>query len=162
MSRQALPVDELLSYAARTAGSIQVQLHLRDTELEPGSVTVRLRAGRRTLDSDAELSAGDTGLMLRFTVTGDLGGRVWRMILRPSDDTAPMPLQARLLAAPGLPVALLPGPTPATEMSPPAPRSSAGSPSSPSTARRLARRLPEPVKRTIRRGRTMIAARSAS
>ncbi len=156
MSREALPVDELLSYAARTGDSVRVRLHLPETDLEPGGATMRLRSGRRTLEAAADLERGDTGIVLSFTVTGVRGARAWRLVLRPSGEAPPIPVEARLLAAPDQPVALLPGPAPATEMPPPAPRSS------PSAAHRLARQLPEPIKRPLRRGRAKLAARPGS
>lgn len=151
MSRKPLPVDELLSFAARTGDRIRVRLVLRDSDLEPGAATVRLRVGRRTLDAPADLERGEAGTMLTFTATGVRGARAWRLILRPSGEAQPIPLEARLLAAADQPVALLPGPTPATQMPPPAPRGST------SAAPRLARRLPERVKRPLRRGRAKLA-----
>lgn len=156
MSRKALPVDELLSYAVRSGDGIRVRLHLRGSDLAPGAATVRLRSGRRTLEAAATLERGDTGALLDLTATGVRGPRAWRLVLRPAGGGPPIPLEARLLAAPDRPVALLPGPAPATEMPPPAPRSS------PSTARRLGTRLPEPVKRPLRRARAKLAARSGS
>lgn len=156
MSPRAIPVDELLSYATRTGDSVRVQVHLRDSDIPAGDATIRLRSARRVLDADAHVVRGEKGILIMFTVAGDLGRRPWRLVLRHPAVDQPAPLEARLLAATGQPVALLPGPTPATEMPAPAPRSST------STAHQLVRRLPEPLKRPLRRGRSLLATRTRS
>lgn len=148
MKRQALAVDELLSFAVGTGDTIRVHLRLRDDTIAPGSAVVRLRAGRRTHDAPAKLVSDDLGTLLTCEAPRDLGRQPWQLVLRRPDEE-PRKLQARLLAAPGQPVALLAGPAPATEMSPPAPHRP------PSTLRRAARHLPEPVKRVLRRGRDL-------
>ena len=145
MTPVSLPVDELLSYAVRADGSVRVHLHLAEDDIDPGHATVLLRAGRRTLDAPAEVARGRTGTTVEFTVTTDPARRAWRMLLQPAGETDALTLQARLLVAEDQPVALLVGPVPETVMAPPAPRP-------PSTAaRKVARRLPEPVKGPLRR-----------
>ena len=156
MSPRALPVDELNSYASRTGGTVTVQVRLRGSDLPAAPATVRLRAGRRTHDLEAQVTREGADAEVRFTVAADLGRHAWQLVLRPPSVDQPVPIQARLLAAPDQPVALLPGPKPATEMPPPPPRSHD------SAARRVARRLPEPVKRPLRQARRMVASRGRS
>ena len=155
MSAAGLRVDELLSYAVRTDGSVRVHLSLPEADVPPGRVSVRLRAGRRTLDVPGEVTRSGTGAVLAFTVVLDAGRRAWRILLQPAEGDHAR-VEARLLVAPDQPVALLAGPEPETAMPPPQPRTPA------SPVRRLARRLPEPVKRPLRRAVRTLGSRPSA
>ena len=68
-------------------------------------------------------------------------------MIQAGTDAGFVPVETRLLAAPGAPVALLPGPAPSTRMRPPTPRATRPLPI------RLAERMPVPLRRLLRRAR---------
>ena len=147
-------VDERLSFAHRVGDEVAVRVRVPGDALGGGAVEVRLRAGRHRHLVTAVVDRDGDGAALTFRVPqSELRSRVWHLAIRPPAEDHFVRVEARLLARPGQPVALLPGPTPETRH--PAPR-----PRKPQPAhQRLARRLPVPVRDRLRRGRT--ALRSA-
>ena len=148
-------VDELVSFAHRVGEDVAVQLQLPAASLPPGTAEVRLRSGKRSFVVPAEVSsegAGEAGgARVTFTAPGSKVERgVWRLALQPSSEEGFARVQARLLVRPSQPVALLPGPVPATRMPAPEPRRPQ------SAAVRLAHQLPTPVQDALRRGRSAL------
>lgn len=154
MNDKPLQVDELLSFAHRVGDEVRVTLRLTDGNIEAGPARVRLVNDRRRFEVDGAVTSESDGTVLTFTAPQDkLRRAVWRVALRPANGERFQRAQARLLATPAQPVALLPGPTPATRMTPPAPRPKV------SVARRVAAQLPDPAQRVLRRGRAVVASR---
>ncbi|MCW2764294.1 MAG: hypothetical protein JWO11_253 [Nocardioides sp.] len=148
MTAGPLEVDEQLSWAQRVGDEIRVQLRLPGAGLEPGAADVRLTSGSRRIRLPAAVQAAEGAPVVTFSAPQvQLGSGVWSVAVRPSAGGQFLRARARLLAPPTQPVALLPGPAPETRMASPAPRAR------PSLARRLARRLPAPVRRALLRGR---------
>lgn len=154
MSGKALTVDERLSWARRTASEIEVVLRLPDADLAPGATQVRLGRGAETLRVDGEVRGDDGAAVVSFAVPRvSLDGAARRIRIQASADGRAVAVAARLLARPGQPVALLPGPAPTTRMPPPAPRSRATD---------AGRGRATPLRRALRRGRRVArAARQA-
>jgi capsular polysaccharide biosynthesis protein len=136
MSRNALPVDELLCWARRDGELIKVGLRLPGAELEPGAAEVLLVRRNDEHRVDAEISKRPEAVDLEFAVPQSmLGPHAWSLSLQAGPDDRIQRLEARLLGRPGQPVAVLPGPAPATKMPPPSPRRPRPSAPPPSTGR---------------------------
>jgi hypothetical protein len=127
MTVKRVSVDETRSLAYREDGRVHVVLQLPDNTVAPGDHAVRLRTGDRNLRVKGTVTASDGGVRLSFSVPAKrLGRRTWSVTVQPERPGPFLRVSARLLAHPRLPVALLPGPTPRTEMAPPVPRRSVG------------------------------------
>ena len=167
MRAESLAVDDQLSWARRRGEEVEVRLRLHGAELSDGPAEVVLRAGKRRLAVSGLVETAGDAAQLGFAVPrARLGRAAWRLTLKPaSGDT--VRVQARLLAPASQPVALLPGPVPATEMRPPAPkprprRGRGGAPrSGRATARRLPRALPRPVVAALRAARRRVRSVAA-
>lgn len=150
MSPNELSVDLTTSYAQRTGGTIRVVLGLDDSS--GAGPSLRLRSRKRV--ATAVIEPGSTPGTVEARVA-NLPPGVWRLSLGTEEGDA-VPLEARLVAVRKQPVALLPGPRPATKMAPPQPREVPVP--KPSTARRIASRtvdsalvlLPEQRRRPAR------------
>lgn len=128
-----VPVDVSASFAqrTRTGQDVRVVLSLSDLPDVPEPAVLRLRSGKRTVRAPLTQRVTAEGTVLEATVpAADLKPAVWALALRGGEGETRQvhPLEARLLTSRTQPVALLPGPTPATRIPPPAPRpaSSAG------------------------------------
>jgi hypothetical protein len=147
-----------LSWARRAGKDVEVRLLVLGP-VEPGTARVELTdGGHARLSARAQATPEGDGVALQFSVPqSSLGGSTWQLALSGASDTS-VPISARLLAAPQIPVALLPGPAPETLLRPPAPRrrEQAGS-----LASRWGRRLPAPARNVLRsvRDRGLAAAR---
>ena len=149
MSAAVLRVDETLSWARRSGAEVIIHLRLPDAGLEAGAAGVELVSTDGRLRSTADVTATDGAAEVRLKVPhSELRSSTWQVTVQLPSSTRFVPVEARLLAAPAIPVALLPGPPPSTRMRPPSPRSR------PSWARRLAERLPMPLQRVLRRARS--------
>lgn len=146
-----LPTDHLLSWARRDGGHIEVRVRLARAAPQRGQVVVELSDGTRSLLADGEVT--ESGRVVSFRVSGpDLGRSAWQLTVR-NEAGEPVGLRARLLAAPGQPVALLSGTPPDTRMRPPTRRQ-------PPTLvhrflRRVHGRLPAGARRTLVRVRDL-------
>jgi hypothetical protein len=148
MANRALKVDEQLSWALRHGDAVRVLVRIPGTSLPPSPVVVRLSNGRRDLEVPATAGTdADAGTLAFEVPQGELGRTAWRMAIQRSPGAPFIQVQARLLAVDGAPVALLPGPVPATRMPAPPVRP----PAPPSAARRVAAHLPAPARRALRR-----------
>jgi hypothetical protein len=148
VSAQALAVDEQLSWARSSGDAVSVHLRLPGTSLAAGGVRVQLVNAGMRLRSTAEVTLGDGAVEVVLDVPRlELGSSAWRVMIQARPDAEFVPVETRLLAAPGAPVALLPGPSPATRMHPPTPRVRRSWPV------RLAERLPVPLRRVLHRVR---------
>jgi hypothetical protein len=140
-------IDELLCFAHRTGDQVAVQLRLT-TAWEGDATVARLTANDRRIEVPAAVRHEGDHVDVTFTVPQHgLRRAAWRISLKTPDSGRFRPLQARLLARPDQPVALLLGPAPTTRMAPPPPRRHV------STVRRAAQRLPRPVKQLLRGAR---------
>ena len=148
MTDQVIVVDDELSWARRVGDDVDVRLRLPDAPLEPGTTDVELVTSSKRLRSVADATLEDGVATVAFRVRqSELGSDTWSLKVRATSHGSFVPLRARLLAAPGSPVAFLPGPAPATRMRPPRPRGRR------SPLHRLAARLPEPARSLVRRTR---------
>lgn len=156
MTPQTVTVDETLSFAHRDAGIVKVRLRLPGESIEAGRARMGLSSGARRFKVAADVTSDEQGVTVDFTAAGaKLQQRVWSLTLHPSSDAPAVHVQARLLARPDQPVALLPGPVPTTRLPEPSPRTE------PSLAIRAARRLPPRVQQVLRRGRAAVGRRRA-
>jgi len=148
----ALRVDPLLSYARRVEGSIQVVLDI-EGDRSDAEVALRLLGGGDVLDVPATVEPSGPGRSrVEAVVPADqVGGHTRRMKLLDPPDGEPRNLQTRLMVRDGMPVALLPGRAPDTQLREPQPRS--GPATSPSPARRPRARSVPGVGRLRRRRR---------
>jgi hypothetical protein len=147
MTNHALGTDHLLSWARRADDQVEARVVLTRAGLDPGPVVIELSDAGRVLLAAGEVSPG--GTVVAFRVDGsELGRTAWQLAVR-TDAGAPVAVRARLLAAPGQPVALLSGSPPDTRMRPPMPRPSVTS------TQRLARRLPPGARRALVRARDL-------
>jgi hypothetical protein len=122
MSNKAdLAVELSASYAHRAGQDIHVVLQLADDRAVDSAAQLQLRAGQRTVRIATTSSSTPDGTVLDARVRAvDLRPGVWRlMLVGPGDEVHGV--QARLLNSHKQPVALLPGPTPQTEMAAPRP-----------------------------------------
>jgi hypothetical protein len=147
MVANPISVDETRSLAWRENGRVQIVVHLSEPDLPAGERIVRFRHGERTFRRPAELvPAPDGGTVLTVSAPAKRLGKVaWFIALRPEEaEGAFHRVSARILAHPDLPVALLPGPPPSTNMAPPRPRRDL-----PRAAARRARRVAGRAKRAV-------------
>ncbi|MFC4783171.1 hypothetical protein ACT8ZV_01755 [Nocardioides sp. MAHUQ-72] len=141
-------VDVAASYARRDDEGVHLVLLLPDLETGSGPVVVRLRDGERTVRRPAVVSTDADGVRLELVLpAAKLGRGVWRLAVRTAPDAPFTRIEARLLTGRKQPVALLPGPTPATRM--PAPEPAPKHTGRPAAARR-SRSVP------VRRGRRLV------
>jgi hypothetical protein len=148
VSAQAYAVDEQLSWARSSGDAVSVHLRLPGTSLAAGAARVQLVSAGVRLRSTAEVTVGDGAVEVVLDVPRlELGSSAWRVLIQARPDAGFVPVETRLLAAPGAPVALLPGPSPSTRMLPPAPRVKRSWPV------QLAERLPVPLRRVLHRAR---------
>jgi hypothetical protein len=148
VSASALEIDERLSWARREDDAVRVHLRLSGAVLAPGTASIELVSASERFRSPAVVTTAEGATVVVVSLPqSELGRSTWRLSIQTSANSGFTPIQARLVAAPTSPVALLPGPAPATRMRPP----------SPSTRRpaalRLAARLPVPVRRMLLRAR---------
>jgi hypothetical protein len=123
MTDEVLEADELLSWARRVGDEVRVHLRLPGAALEPGPASVKLANGRRRFRLPAEVTAAEGAVVVTFSAPqAGLGRAAWRLAIQQSTSARFIRVRARLLAAATSPVALLPGPEPATRMPPPTPR----------------------------------------
>ncbi|HEY7044999.1 MAG TPA: glycosyltransferase 61 family protein [Nocardioidaceae bacterium] len=155
MSRNTMPVDELLSWARREGPAIQVGLRLPGADLAPGKTTVRLTRRKGELQVDADATGESDAVTLAFTVPRTtLAPPAWRIAVQTGADGRFQPVEARLLAPKDQPVAVLPGPPPDTKMPAPSPRR---------PGRAMRTPVATPTRRVLRRGRSLArAARRAA
>jgi hypothetical protein len=147
MTKNPLGTDHLMSWARRDDDRVEVQAVLARAGLDQGPVVVELSHDGRVLQATGEVSSG--GRVVSFSVEGsELGRSAWQIAVRAGAEET-VGLRARLLAAPGQPVALLSGSPPDTRMPPPKPRPPV------TRARRLARRLPPGARRALARAREL-------
>jgi len=152
MVANPIPVDETRSLAYRDGADVHIVVQLTDPEALEGDMVVRFRHENRKFRRSATLVANEGGSTLTVTAPAKRLGRVpWLMSLQTSDGEPFLRVQARVLAHPGLPVALLPGPAPRGQLAPPEP------PQRPTdtvtTALRPARRVAGRLKRKLRGGK---------
>ncbi|CUR54430.1 hypothetical protein NOCA2170002 [metagenome] len=121
------PVEIVSSLAHHRDGAIRVVLHL-PTLAHPSTdtVPVRLASGERSFRVPATATPAEPGISLEFSVrTQRLGRGVWTLAMRPAVGERLVPIEARLLTGRGQPIALIPGPVPATRLAAPVPAASA-------------------------------------
>jgi hypothetical protein len=153
VSAGALEIDERLSWARRDGDAVSLHLRLPGAVLQPGTASMELVGSGGRLRTPAVVTADEGTTIVVVTVPQlELGRATWRLTIQASSSTRFVPIEARLVAAPGCPVALLPGPAPATRMSPPTPRARR------SAALRLAERLPPRARRVLLRTRAWALA----
>ena len=143
---KTLKVDEQ-SWVRRAGDRLDVRLRVRGTTLEAGVAQVELSAGSQRIQAPAEVTVEDGFGLVAFDVElSALGSSPWQVAVRLPAGSL-VPISARLLAAPTLPAALLPGPVPETRLPPPAPRrrtTAAGR-----LVSRVGRRLPPPAREAL-------------
>ena len=116
-----LAVDLSASYAHRAGDDIHVVLQLADETALDAAAQLQLRAGRKVVRTPATSTYTPGGRVLDARVpAADLRPGVWRLGLVDAGQGV-QPVEARLLNARRQPIALLPGPTPRTELAPPQP-----------------------------------------
>jgi len=116
-----LSVELSASYAHRVDDDIHLVLQLADDVALDASAQLQLRAGKKVVRVPSTASPADGGQRLDARLpAADLRPGVWRVALV-SADRGVLPVEARLLNSRKQPVALLPGPTPRTELAPPQP-----------------------------------------
>ena len=117
------------SFACVEGENIRLVLRLAEPgDLAEGTIPIQLRSGKNQIAADVKVRRDADGALLEGRLaSAHLPARVWTMALVP-DGRPRIPLQARLLTSSRQPVALLPGPTPATKMPPPGPRRTGTSP----------------------------------
>jgi hypothetical protein len=143
---KSVPVEAIASYAHRSGEDIHLVVTVPEIDLADGPVDLRFSDGSRRFREAATARAEGSGAVIEARVPAARFGRpVWRIAVRSSEAEPFQPLQVRLLARADLPVALLPGPKPATRMAPPPPRSQGSRPAM--LARRARRRLSGAVRR---------------
>lgn len=147
----ALAVEVISSFAHRRRDDIHLVLHLPGLGPVPSStVPVRFSDGRRRLRVPAEARAAEPGTTLELSVPAKvLGHGVWRLAVRPDSAGRFAPVEARLLTSRRQPIALIPGPAPATRLPEPTPRSTRAS-TRESTRRALVSTVLTRVRRRLR------------
>jgi hypothetical protein len=123
---KAAPVELTSSFAYRDGDDVRVVMDLSGRQVARTSVTMRFRNGERGFRRRASAVTSSKGVRLEVAAPARrLGRRVWALAIQPDEGGPFLRLQARLLAKPGQPVALLTGPVPRTRLPEPAPRGSA-------------------------------------
>jgi hypothetical protein len=125
---EPLAVDVSGSFAQKTGQDVRVVLAVPQLPELPEPTVLRLNNGKRNVR--APLAQRDTaeGTVLESSVpAAALRPSVWSLALvgGAGAERRVQPLEARLLTSRKQPLALLPGPTPATRMPAPAPRPAA-------------------------------------
>jgi hypothetical protein len=144
-----LEVGLLDSVAWRADGEVHLSMHLPDAPLAAGAegVVLRLRDGERRVRAAVTVGRAETGVQVGVAVPARrLTDGLWRLTLLTGPDEEPWRVEARLLVRPGQPIALLPGPEPATKLPEPEPGHPAGG-----DRRLLSRQLPGRVAGRLRR-----------
>ena len=141
MPNDSIPVDGPRSLAWREDGHVHLVVHLGDAHLAAGQGLVRFRQQGHSFRRAALLEPGEGGTTLRVRVpVRHFNRQAWSIALRPVDTGSFRPLETRILARAGQPVALLFGPKPKPQLAPPEPR-------------------PQVVRQVVRRARHAAAAR---
>jgi hypothetical protein len=118
----AIDVDPIGSYAHRAGDEIHVVLSLVDGVVDGDSVTMRLGNGDRTVRCQAKVTTSPQGVVLDLRAPAKkLGRGVWGLAYRAQPGGELTRLEARLLTGARQPIALIPGPRPATRMPEPTP-----------------------------------------
>ena len=144
-----LPINEVSSLAYRDGEHVHVRLHLADTGWQPGPVPVRLVTQDRRFRAEGVVSPADDGVRLEVALpVRRLRRDVWSFSVQSAPDAPFVRLQVRLLAKPGRPVALLPGPWTKLNLAAPLPRAAAAPAAS--FVSRAARRLRRLVREKLR------------
>jgi hypothetical protein len=162
-----LAVELTESYAQVVGDDVRLVVRLPDDSTVGGRDMLQLKKGKRVVRIPVSHSASSTGTILEATVPIEqIGSGTWRLGLA-SDTERPMPLEARLVYNHKQPVALLPGPLPATVLPPPVP--AARRPTSPSrsglytamarVANRALRALPDERAARVRASLTKVERR---
>ena len=112
-----LALELSASYAHRVGDDVHVVLELADPGAAGGPTQLELRTGKRSVR--VPVTGGDRSLD-SLVPSARLRPGLWRLALVGSDGDV-RPVQGRLLNSRRQPVALLPGPTPTTQMAPPQP-----------------------------------------
>ena len=121
-------MDPTRSQVRRVDEGIRVVLLVPDLSLPGSGVRLRLRSGEKVFRHEATAHTSDKGTVVEASLgPRRWGRRAWQLAVQ-AEDGPFVPVGARLLAAPGQPVALLPGPAPDTRMPPPAAGGGAASP----------------------------------
>ena len=121
---EILPVDPLLSYARRVGDDVKVVLVVGPAEEPLGAdIALRLRSKGAAVDVPAAVAPVDGGRsrIEALLPGGEVGDGTWRLKLLGRATFGRLNLQTRLLLRAGMPVALLPGPSPDTRLPEPAP-----------------------------------------
>lgn len=121
------PVEPVGTYARRAGDSVRLQLLLPDAEgLTEPTLQLRRRNGRARIVVPATASTSEQGVLVTAGLPREeLRPGLWHIALKPDQEGAFRPLQARLLFNDKQPIALLAGPAPRTEMPEPSPRMAA-------------------------------------
>jgi hypothetical protein len=109
-------VSNIASYARRVGDQVLVVLHLPEVDVAAArEARLRFVSGESRFGVPATTAPATPGLTVTASAPGDgLGDAVWQLVLVGADGDQTWRLEARLLAAAGQPVALLPGPAPKT------------------------------------------------
>jgi hypothetical protein len=152
MTDKTVGLDETLSFAYRDGDDVEVTLRMPEADIPTTEAHVRLRAGRRSFSAPADVATDQEGVTVTFNApSATLRRAVWDLAIQPPSGEA-LHVQGRLLARPGQPVALLPGPVPTTLL--PAPKPDV-------LTARAAHRLPTPLRTALRRGRAAVTRNRA-
>ena len=113
-------VSNIASYARRVDDQVRVVLHLPELDTGPlHDARLRFVAGDQRFGVPATVTPASPGVIVTAQAGGDrLGDSVWQLVLVGAGGETTWRLEARLLARPGQPVALLPGPAPKTHRRP--------------------------------------------
>lgn len=125
---KAAPVELVSSYAYRDGDDVRLVMDLPGQQSAGTSMTIRFRNGERGFRRPVTVVSSSQGVRLEVAVPARrLGRQVWALAIQPDEGGPFVRLQARLLAKPDQPVALLTGPVPTTRLPEPAPRGRASS-----------------------------------
>jgi len=121
-SNAELAVDLTESYAHRVGDGVHLVMRVDEASAIGGRDLLQLRKGKRIVRVPVTATPSPSGMVLDAIVsTQQIGVGTWRLGLA-SVAERPVPLEARLIYSRKQPVALLPGPLPATVLEPPAPK----------------------------------------
>jgi hypothetical protein len=122
---EPLTVDVSASFAQRTGQDVRVVLAVDDLPELPEPTVLRLNNGKRNVRAPLARRGTAEGTVLESSIPmATLRPSVWTLALVGGAGATRRvhPVEARLLTSRKQPLALLPGPTPATRMPAPAPR----------------------------------------